>query len=355
MQKGAAAEADAVKMLLACAQQGRRQIVWTNDFVAVSAIVGTMRNLCVYSWDILGAASAQRWESLLRRGLPLQLVKDIVSLAAIYNCGGVYADMKILFLPHNPLRREPGLVLLGCEPVKTYSRTPTRTRSMEHVGGRTCLAQLWLGFFAAPPRHRCLKELQQRLEQHWLNSTLDFTTVPWGNTPMWMENTRRWHEQWAGCSKATQHLLPYMVCPWPAWLQKAASLGNEVFKYYNPTIAEVAETSAAVCFWQRQWAQPLREELWTMLHAHLQQLPRHSLWQQLRDRRDAATARLEQTAAPMLQSLFAPERRSYHWIRFQTRLCSSSVLSCRVTNLQTSFGPRGALLVGSARFLTGSV
>ena len=304
-QRCDAMEADCIDMLNACALQGMRQIVWTNDPVTIASLVGPIGRLTVYSWDLLGCA--QPWNALLSRGLPVQLVKDMVSVCCLYHCGGTYADMKVMFLPHNSVHHGVHQVCLGSEPVKHYCRTPLRTlRDVPHINGRTCLAQLWLGFFSGPPRHPAFKQALDSMQSFWDKLTVDFTTVAWGNHFLWMENTRQWHGIWARYRYTL--LSPQLVCPWPAWLQKAGALGTDLFRYYTPTLQEVADTSAVVCLWRRQWCDTLRSDIRSKLLACLQEVPRHCLWQRLHDTRISATAEVQCTVAPMLQTFFAPER-----------------------------------------------
>ena len=202
---------------------------------------------------------------MLAGNVPVQFIKDMLSMRILHECGGLFMDMDIYWLgrpielsdhghlfPEEPHCRKTG-VWLG-----RVHRYPN------------------LAMFAMPVGSEVAKVLNHRWEDHWFDhahAVLAGKKKPvdtWATHHDWMRNTRSLQAAIGKDEVLTDAFrAPIFFCP----LSKALTvelftnlqvgeaqkpcLDNDLAKeYVQPSVKTIAMHSMCVNLWERQWTEP---------------------------------------------------------------------------------------------------
>lgn len=203
----------------------------------------------------------------LSSNIPVQIVKDMVSMAILAACGGLFADLDIYWLG-----KQPGNFFQGnwfhLEP------HPSAGRRFSRLSDRVTLAIL-----AMPKDSAVANELLQSWKAFWSSYAVGQVTsaeqTNWDSlnvvTGLWMRNTNDLHKK-IGSQLHQAIQQPIVAIPWPKNLTMACTgcivsgqVDNHASRatldyaqaYPLPSLKTVAKFTIAVNLWVRQWKEPV--------------------------------------------------------------------------------------------------
>ena len=201
----------------------------------------------------------------LSSNVPVQIVKDMVSMAILAACGGLFADLDIYWLGRQPVRLFNGY-WFHLEP------HPSAGRRFSRQSDRVTLAIL-----AMPQASSLAQELLQCWKVAWsvhaagqANEATEQTNWEDLNviTRLWMRNTNDLHKKIATLELQQAIQQPIMAIPWTKNLTmkhiqaiESGLVDNTAARttlkydepYMQPSIKTVAKFTVAVNLWVRQW------------------------------------------------------------------------------------------------------
>ena len=240
-------------------QAGWRQLLWTDqpDVRYESNSVSCLAGVSIMSID--EHIEVHEVADMLENNVPVQHIKDAISFAVVLRYGGLFADLKLLWLPGRSL---PGSGRAGVrwasEPAKQFARSTSRASEMDHVSQKRCFGQPWLGCFAAPVGAGQLKsilgEITPRLRRHAAQvRSIKCPRIDWSiGQKTWMKHTQAAYDH---LTLEDEVLEPRVVCGIPAFV-RAHKPGTSHYNYYVPTVAELVADGrcCAITVWsERQW------------------------------------------------------------------------------------------------------
>jgi hypothetical protein len=188
-------------MLALRSWQPMRQIVWAFAPVAVGITGVSVR----HAGHLMPPAQVAFW---IANGVPVQMIKDVLSMRAIAREGGLFADLDVMWLGR-PLSIAPSGYLIPVEP---------HSRSTGKVFGR---AERYptLALFAMPKGSDLASQLDRMFTQRWHTHACEFAKskdpVPVNeSSKKWMANTRDFKDAIKGNPEYMEYRPPISCMPW---------------------------------------------------------------------------------------------------------------------------------------------
>ena len=235
------------------------QLLWTYSAIEDYSILG----LTVMALNTLMPGAMVAF--MLAGNVPVQFIKDMLSMRILHQCGGLFMDMDIYWLGR-PIQLSDHGYLFPEEP------------HCRQTG-------LWLGrvhrypnlaMFAMPAGSEVAKALAHRWEDHWYThahavlAKKKAAVDPWESDHGWMWNTRALQSAIAHDPKLkSAYRAPIFFCPWSKALTlelfnnlevgeaQAPCLDNDLaIPYVQPCVKTIAMHSMCMNLWQRQWTEP---------------------------------------------------------------------------------------------------
>ena len=252
---------------LAClaSWQPHPQILWTYTEIDLPPALAPA--VLLAPLDDFMPSTMARW--LLAFGVPVQMVKDILSLMILHAHGGLFTDLDVFWLGR-PVPKPEGFTF-GDEP-------PSQVAGA--VKGRQWNA-VHLGLLGMPKGHPLPKELAEKFLQYWTQVALRGVEVgcPAEETTQrkdWMHNTKLLSSRVAACPRLAACVqVPLTLLPLTRRMSLrqfedlAAAAAEEAavtsdgrvditVPYRLPSLALMAQRSCTVNLWLRHWPEPLQ-------------------------------------------------------------------------------------------------
>ncbi len=208
--------------------------------------------------DTLMPLSRLVW--LLEQDVPVQFIKDELSLRIILRFGGVFTDLDVLSTGRElvPQKSASGY-LFAQEPIARRPGRPARK-----PGG------LSLATFGAPPRAEVLQDALAAIA-----SNLTKVGRAGGHADTWLGNQRAFTQVILERSELRDAIAePLLHLPFPLWLRSFPPPAREPGDNEVPTLAAVEGASFVVNLWSRQWSQPMQKAAVTWLRSVRARSPR---------------------------------------------------------------------------------
>ena len=242
---------------------GHPQVVWIYSAIEPLAIPGlTFKSLAAFM--PVGMAAF-----MLAGNIPVQLLKDIMSMHILHSHGGIFADMDIMWLGRAVQLDGHGYL---------FPEEPHGRRTGAFLGRSNVYPNL--AMFAMPKGSGLAISLANGWEDHWLAHAhavlngIKPAVDTWESSQNWMWNTRSLQVRLA---KVPQLFLAYrppiMFCPLSKNLtletfdtleqmaEHAPCLANDLAAdYVQPSMATIAKHSVCINLWHRQRTDSLLQE-----------------------------------------------------------------------------------------------
>ena len=213
--------------------------------------------------------------ALLTFGAPMQVINNLLSLTLLYNYGGIYADLDVIWLGVPFPVSEAGY-MFGLEP-------PSCTK----LCGKGSSKKLTFSILAAPKGSAPIYALYWKLFEHWKTQALEAVHCAkqtqhiqsaWGHALVWNKDamTQAVYQvpvlQSAVCSPIVlQPLRSNMNAKLMA--HAAGALVDDAIQTKtefpaSPSMATIAKYSVVFCTWMTKWLPELQDTVLSWVEAH---------------------------------------------------------------------------------------
>jgi hypothetical protein len=240
------------------------QILWTYSAMEQLGIVG----LTIKALDMIMLPGTVAF--MLAGNVPVQFLKDILSMGIVHRCGGLFMDMDMYWLGQNVQLHGPGFLF----PEEPHGRRTGLWLGRSHPYPN-------LAMFAMPKGAELARSLARTWEDRWFghaHAVLD-GHVPavdsWDTHHDWMWNTRSLQLQLSKDPQLMQAFrAPIWFCPFSKTLtmdiynrleqaeEHSPCLVNDLaIDYKQPSMKTIARHSMCLNLWHRQWTKPLQDKV----------------------------------------------------------------------------------------------
>ena len=201
------------------------------------------------------------FRALLQEGVPIQILKDIISFLVLAHHGGCFADLDIVLLPRGLPRSH---YMFVCEPVKKKGAHFSKF-DVEYDIPSYARGSVNIGFMACPKGADFARLLAGKLLGFWQRWAL--RSQRGSVQKLWMHNTRRCRVALQQHGSQKHIYSPMAFSPLPMWLTSLTATGKVRFGYRVPTWDEMLHGSHAVNLWHRQWPSSLQRAVEAMVQS----------------------------------------------------------------------------------------